>query len=138
MDGRGKLPCLGCGGPRDPEYAKDHPCLCCGSLGTYPKRRMVQPKTNEDEDCGGDLPADDEPANPHIGSTPDSFIATLPADEQEAIEREATKRAQAFVARPKRQPKPKAHAAPKKPAQPKPDPTAAKTNTRSMFLSALF
>src|SRR5262249_29640025 len=37
LEGRQKEYCGGCGLPRDPDYAKSHPCGACGQLGTQAK-----------------------------------------------------------------------------------------------------
>lgn len=42
-----KRPCPECGLLRDPHYAEDHPCACCGTLGVV--RRRVTPKDETDE-----------------------------------------------------------------------------------------
>lgn len=103
VDGSRKEYCPGCGGPRDVEYAKTHPCVCCGSYGTQKTQPLF-------DDLGDVIPAEEvermraqlraeraaqrelEKAavvTPHIGGTLDDFIAELPVEEQEAIERGA-------------------------------------------------
>lgn len=48
----GKLYCVGCGGLRDPKYAEEIACGCCGSKGT----RKTQPQFDENGELIVDPP----------------------------------------------------------------------------------
>jgi hypothetical protein len=79
VDGkRRKRWCIGCGGPRDPEFAERIACFCCGSLGT----RKTQPLFDENGDAI-EGPAEVEPVEkpkrerkPRKVAAPDSAGAT--------------------------------------------------------------
>ena len=40
-----KRACVGCGGLRDSDYAKENACICCGSFGVIlPEEKIVKTK----------------------------------------------------------------------------------------------